>query len=163
MEFRTAIGYDKHPLKKGIPFVLGGVRIPHGKGLSGHSDGDVLLHALVDALLGGAALGDIGGFFPDTDARWKGANSQIFLKKACTLLEKKKISITFVDIIVLAEKPKLSPVFESIRANLALLLHLPSTRISLKAKTGEKMGDIGKERAVAVFAAVTLKIEGKRK
>jgi len=156
-EFRTGIGYDKHRLIAGGPLVLGGIPIDFDKKLSGHSDGDVLLHAVVDALLGAAALGDIGTHFPDTDPRWKNANSEIFLRHALGLT-RKKVSITFLDCIILAEKPKLAPHFDAIRAKLATLLDLTIDKISLKAKTEEGLGDIGSCNAMAAFVAITVKL-----
>jgi len=155
-DFRTGIGYDRHRLSAGTPLILGGVTIPHEKGLTGHSDADVLIHALVDALLGAAALGDIGTHFPDTDPKWKGAKSEQFLKHAASLLKENGFTISFIDCIILAEKPKLSPYFPSIRKNLSAILNLPLDRISVKAKTEEGLDSIGQELAMAVFASATL-------
>lgn len=156
-EFRTGIGYDKHRLVSGGPLVLGGIKIPFKKKAAGHSDGDVLIHAIVDALLGSACLGDIGTHFPDTDPKWKNANSKIFLRHALELA-RKKVSIAFLDCIVLAEKPKLAPHFDAIRAKLAILLDLAPDKISLKAKTEEGLGPIGEGNAIAAFACLTAKL-----
>lgn len=155
MEYRSGIGYDLHPLKKGKPLILGGIPIPHAKGLVGHSDGDVLLHAISDALLGAACLGDLGTHFPDSEATWKDAPSRIFLEKTRQLVEK-KFKIRFVDSIVIAETPKLSPFFQKIRQQIAHILNVPVDRISVKAKTHEKLGPIGQGKAMAAFASVTL-------
>lgn len=157
MEFRTGIGYDLHPLKKGVRLVIGGVPIPYDKGLSGHSDGDIVLHALTDALLGAAGLGDIGSRFPDTDPQWKGIESRIFVEKSLALLRRRKFQICFVDCIILAEAPKLMPYFQAIQKKIALLLKITPSRVSVKAKTQEKLGSIGQKKAMAAFVAVTLK------
>jgi 2-C-methyl-D-erythritol 2,4-cyclodiphosphate synthase len=157
IDYRNGIGYDFHRLKKNIPFVLGGVRIPYSKGPLGHSDGDVLLHALVDALLGGIAEGDIGSFFSDHDPRWEKADSKIFVEHARKLVKKKKFSVHFVDAVVLAEKPKLQPYFVAIRKSLSSLLLIPLSRVSLKAKTAEGVGIIGKGDGIAAFVSVMLR------
>src|SRR5205814_727182 len=159
LDFRTGIGYDRHLLKPGTGLILGGVTVAFEKSLVGHSDGDVLLHALVDALLGGAALGDIGTHFPDTDARWKGVDSARFVEHACSLLAAQQFEISFVDAIILAEKPKLAPYFTPIRENLARLLTLPLDRLSVKAKTEEGTDAIGEGKAIAAFVAATLRRE----
>lgn len=158
-EFRTGLGYDKHPLVPGNQLVLGGISIDYFKSLAGHSDGDVLLHALVDALLGGAALGDIGTFFPDTDPRWGGIASQFFLEEAVHKLKAKKFEIVFIDGIILAEKPKLAPYFPRMKEKIAEIARISLDRISIKAKTGEKMDSVGQENAMASFVAATLRLD----
>lgn len=137
--------------------VLGGVEIPHGKGPVGHSDGDVLLHALADALLGAAALGDIGSHFPDTDARWKGADSAALLSHVMGLLRERGFSPVNIDVTVVAQEPKVGPHREAIRARLSELLGLPLDRVSVKAKTNEGLGEIGRGEAIACHAVALLK------
>jgi 2-C-methyl-D-erythritol 2,4-cyclodiphosphate synthase len=156
MDYRTGIGYDIHKLKLGIPLMIGGIQIPYSKGLAGHSDGDVLLHAIVDAILGGMAEGDIGTYFSDRDSKWKNASSKLFIKHAWKIAQKKGFTIQFVDCIIIAEKPKFSPHFKEIRKSLADLLSIPLSRVSVKAKTQEKIGEIGKGKAIAAMAVSTL-------
>ena len=136
--------------------VLGGVEIPHPKGPVGHSDGDVLLHALCDALLGAAALGDIGGHFPDTDPRWKGADSSALTHHVMGLVRGFGFAPSNVDITVVAEAPKVGPHREAIRARLSDLLGIPLDAVSVKAKTHEGLGDIGRGEAIACHAVVLL-------
>ena len=153
---RIGIGYDIHALVSGRPFILGGIRIPHSKGLSGHSDGDVLFHAIVDALLGAAGEGDIGEHFPDTDARWKGANSLLFIKKVREILRRRRFRIVNIDSVLLAEQPKLGPCKEKIRSSIAKSLGISVSNVGVKAKTTEGFGAIGKKRAVACYAVASL-------
>ncbi len=141
--FRVGLGHDTHRLVIGKPLILGGVTIPHEMGLAGHSDADVLLHALTDALLGAAGLGDIGELFPDTDAKWAGAASDIFVREAVRLLSASDCRVINVDVILHAEKPKLSAHKMAIRNNVAKLLAIPQDRVNIKAKTGEKVGPVG--------------------
>ncbi len=150
------IGYDIHRLVKGQKLRLGGLTIPHPAGLSGHSDGDALLHAVADALLGAAGLGDIGEHFPDSDPRYKNAESAIFLKEISRLLKKSKWAIVNVDAIVIAERPKLSPYKKKMAANIAWILKISPSAVSVKAKTHEGLGDIGKGRAIACQAIASL-------
>jgi len=153
---RCGIGYDLHRLAEGRPLVVGGVTLPFEKGPVGHSDGDVLAHALCDALLGAAALGDIGTHFPDTDPQWKGANSLKFLEHARKLLSEKCLHIEHVDAVVITEKPKLGPHFPKMREALAKSLGIPSDKIHLKAKTNEGVDAIGRGEAIAAHVVATL-------
>lgn len=138
------------------PLILGGVRIPFELGLGGHSDADVLAHAITDALLGAAALGDIGQHFPDTDPKWKNADSLLLLREAAKMVAARGFAIAHVDAIVILERPKLGPYREAMREKLAAALELSPERLSLKFKTAEKMGPVGEGRAVEAFAVATL-------
>jgi 2-C-methyl-D-erythritol 2,4-cyclodiphosphate synthase len=153
---RTGLGFDIHRFAEGRKFVLGGVHIPFEKGLLGHSDGDVLLHALSDALLGAAGKPDIGSFFPDTDLAIKGIDSREILEKALRVLEEEKHRIENVDIVVICEKPKILPFYGAIRDSLSEILKLEKDRIGLKAKTFEGMGEIGAGNACACMVSVLL-------
>jgi len=153
---RIGIGYDIHRLAEGRKLILGGVEIPFEKGLLGHSDSDVLSHAICDALLGAAALGDIGTHFPDTDARWASVSSLDFLAHAVQLIAERGYSIENVDSTVFAEQPKLRPHIDSIRESLASALRIGIDRISMKAKTNEGLGSIGLGEAIAAQAIVLL-------
>lgn len=153
---RVGIGHDTHRLEAGRPLILGGVRIEHPRGLAGHSDADVVLHALTDALLGAVALGDIGDAFPDTDPQWQGADSKIFLRAALQSVKDKGYRPVNVDVIVFAQEPKLGPVKQAIRANLANLLGLDLECVNVKAKTGERVGHIGRAEAIACQVVVLL-------
>ena len=135
---------------------IGGIEVPFDKGPVGHSDGDVLAHALCDALFGAAGLGDIGTHFPDTDPKWKGANSLIFLQHARKLLEEKKFEIEHVDAVVILEKPKLGPHFPKMRDALAGALSVPADKIHLKAKTNEGVDAVGRGEAIAAHVVATL-------
>jgi len=156
MSVRCGIGYDLHRLATGRPLIVGGVELPFDKGPVGHSDGDVLAHALCDALLGAAGLGDIGTHFPDTDPRWKGANSLLFLQHAKKLLDEKHFEIAWIDAVVITEKPKLGPHFPRMREALAGALGVASHLIHLKAKTNEGVDAIGRGEAIAAHVVVTL-------
>ena len=156
MSTRCGIGYDLHRLAEGRKLIVGGVELPFEKGPVGHSDGDVLAHALCDALLGGAGLGDIGTHFPDTDPKWKGANSLLFLEHAKRLLDEKHFSIEHVDAVVITEKPKLGPHFPKMREALAKALGIPAEKIHLKAKTNEGVDAIGRGEAIAAYVVATL-------
>ena len=153
---RTGIGYDLHRLAWGKPLIVGGVELPFDKGPVGHSDGDVLAHALCDALLGAAGLGDIGTHFPDTDPKWKGANSLLFLEYARKLLADKNFAIEHVDAVVVTEKPKLGPHFPKMREALAKALSVSADKIHLKAKTNEGVDAIGRGEAIAAHVVATL-------
>jgi 2-C-methyl-D-erythritol 2,4-cyclodiphosphate synthase len=153
---RAGIGYDLHRLAVGRRMVLGGVEVPFDRGPVGHSDGDVLTHAICDALLGAAGLGDIGTHFPDTDPQWKDANSLQFLEHVAALLTERNLRIGQVDAIVIAERPKLTPHFPSIRQALAGALGVEPMRINLKAKTNEGMDAVGRGEAIAAQAIATL-------
>src|SRR6476619_1607042 len=132
---RVGSGHDTHRLAEGRPLVLGGVRVPHDRGLVGHSDADVVLHAVTDALLGAAGLGDIGDAYPDTDERWKGADSRLFLGETLTKLNQLGWRIVNLDVTIFAQEPKLGPVKAAIRESLATLLGLPTDAANVKAKT----------------------------
>jgi 2-C-methyl-D-erythritol 2,4-cyclodiphosphate synthase len=153
---RTGIGYDLHRLEEGRPLIVGGIELPFDKGPVGHSDGDVLAHALCDALLGAAGLGDIGTHFPDTDPKWKGANSLLFLEHAKKLLADKNLAIEHVDGVVITEKPKLGPHFPEMREALAKSLGVSADKIHLKAKTNEGVDAIGRGEAIAAHVVATL-------
>jgi len=156
-EFRSGLGWDVHRIVVGRPLILGGVTIEAPFGLEGHSDADILLHAVTDALLGAAALGDIGMHFPDTDPRWKGAASERFLDHTVSLVKLGGFSIVNVDTTVILEKPKLKDYREEIRKSLARILTLPVDRVSVKFKTAEKVGPVGEglsaeAQAIAMIA-----------
>jgi len=153
---RTGIGYDLHRLEEGRPLIVGGIELPFHKGPAGHSDGDVLAHAVCDALLGAAGLGDIGTHFPDSDPKWKDANSLLFLEHAKKLLEEKKLAIEHVDAVVILEKPKLGPHFPKMREALAKSLGVPVEKIHLKAKTNEGVDAVGRGEAIAAHVVATL-------
>jgi 2-C-methyl-D-erythritol 2,4-cyclodiphosphate synthase len=153
---RTGIGYDLHRLETGRPLIVGGIRLPFDKGSMGHSDGDVLAHAICDALLGAAGLGDIGTHFPDTDPKWKGANSLRFLEHVRGLLAGRGLRISHLDAIVITEKPKLGPHFAAMREALAGALAIATDRINLKAKTNEGVDAVGRGEAIAAQAVATL-------
>lgn len=156
MSFRVGVGHDTHRLVAGRPLILGGVRVEHELGLDGHSDADVLLHAMTDALLGAAALGDIGELFPNTDPRWSNADSAIFLQAALNKLSELGWKIANVDCTIHAERPKLSALKPTIAANVAKLLGIESNQVSVKAKTGEKVGPIGRQEAISADAVVLI-------
>ncbi|GAC1703259.1 MAG: 2-C-methyl-D-erythritol 2,4-cyclodiphosphate synthase [Candidatus Acidiferrum sp.] len=156
MGVRCGIGYDLHRLETGRKLIVGGVHLPFDKGPAGHSDGDVVAHALCDALLGAAGLGDIGTHFPDTDPQWKDANSMVFLQHARTLLDSQNLAIEHVDAVVIAEKPKLGPHFPAMRKALAQALSVPREKIHLKAKTNEGVDAIGRGEAIAAYVVATL-------
>lgn len=153
---RSGIGYDLHRLAEGRKLILGGVEIPFEKGPVGHSDGDVLSHAISDALLGAAGLGDIGTHFPDTDPRWKGASSLVFLEHIRRLLESSGLRIAHIDAIIVVERPTLAPHWPAIRASLARALGIRSEQVNLKAKTNEGVESIGRGEAIATHAIATL-------
>ncbi|MEA2382184.1 MAG: 2-C-methyl-D-erythritol 2,4-cyclodiphosphate synthase [Solirubrobacteraceae bacterium] len=152
----TGIGWDSHRLVAGRPLVLGGVTIPFERGLAGHSDADVLAHAVIDALLGAAGLGDIGEHFPDTDARWAGADSLELLRAVVVLVGRAGHAVANVDTTVVMERPKLGPHRAEIRASLAAALGMAVERVNVKASTGEGMGFVGRGEGVAALAVVTL-------
>ena len=157
---RTGIGIDSHRFEAGRPLILGGVDIPHEQGLAGHSDADVLTHAVIDALLGAAGLGDIGQHFPDTDERFKGADSLELLRTVMVFLEQNGFRILHVDTTVMMERPKLSPYRDSIRTTLSSALGLPLGHVNIKATTGEGMGFVGRGEGVAAMAVATLERTG---
>jgi 2-C-methyl-D-erythritol 2,4-cyclodiphosphate synthase len=153
---RCGIAYDLHRLAVGRRLIIGGIEVPFDKGSVGHSDGDVLSHALCDALLGAAGLGDIGAHFPDTDPKWKGASSLIFLEHARKLIDERSMRINHLDAVVICERPKLVPHFPAMRGVLAKALGISPEQINLKAKTNEGTGEIGRGEAIASHAIATL-------
>lgn len=156
LAFRMGLGHDRHRLVPGKPLILGGVTIEFDRGLHGHSDADVLLHAVTDALLGALALGDIGEWFPNTDPQWAGANSAVFVKAAVEEVRRKGWEIANLDATVHAERPKLSPYKHVMAENVANLLGVARDQVNVKAKTGEKVGPIGREEAIDADAVVLL-------
>jgi 2-C-methyl-D-erythritol 4-phosphate cytidylyltransferase/2-C-methyl-D-erythritol 2,4-cyclodiphosphate synthase len=154
---RIGIGYDSHRLVEGRPLVLGGVRIPHAAGLAGHSDADALCHAVTDAVLGAAALGDIGRHFPDTDPRYKDADSLELLRIAAAMVADAGWSVANVDAVVVAEHPKIAPHVEAIRAKLAAALVVARDAVSVKGKTNEGMGEAGRGEGIVVHAVATIR------
>ena len=153
---RIGIGYDIHALKRGRPLILGGVTIPYEKGLVGHSDGDALWHAVIDAVLGAMAEGDIGELFPDTDPRHKGASGAEFAREIVRRLKRRRLRVAHVDAVVVAQAPKLGPYKRRMRERLAKGLGLPVSRVNVKAKTNEGFGEVGKKKAIACHAVVAL-------
>lgn len=153
---RIGSGIDVHAFGPGDHVMLGGVRVPHSRGVVAHSDGDVVLHALTDALLGAAGLGDIGQHFKDTDPRWKGADSRRFVRGALEMLHARKLRVGNADVTVLAEAPKLAPVREQIREALEQLLQVPPGAVNVKATTTEKLGFLGRAEGIAAQAVVLL-------
>jgi len=155
-EYRIGLGHDRHRLVAGRKLVLGGIEIPFELGLDGHSDADVLLHAITDALLGAAGLGDIGDWFPNTDPQWAGADSTVFLKAALAAVKDSRWQVVNLDCTLHAERPKLSPFKSTIAMNVARLLGVAEDRVNVKAKTGEKVGPIGRLEAIDADAVVLL-------
>jgi 2-C-methyl-D-erythritol 2,4-cyclodiphosphate synthase len=155
---RIGYGWDSHEFKSGIPLKIGGVTLPHDKGLAGHSDGDVLLHALTDALLGAVAAGDIGSYFPPTEKKWKGADSVIFLKEALRQVERAGFKVSNVDSTLILAEPKIGPHAKKIQAQVAKLLKIATNAVGIKAKTPEGMGT---DNAAIAHVAVLLE-EAKR-
>ena len=159
-EYRTASGYDVHRLSAGEDLWLGGVLIPHDKGLAGHSDADVALHAITDALLGTIAAGDIGTHFPPSDPQWRGADSAQFLRHAASLVEAEGGTITFIDLTLICEAPKIGPHRDAMRARIGDLLRLPTSRVSIKATTTERLGFTGRGEGIAAQAVATVRFSG---
>jgi 2-C-methyl-D-erythritol 2,4-cyclodiphosphate synthase len=156
MMVRTGLGWDNHRIAAGRPLILGGVHIKSGFGLEGHSDADVLAHAITDALLGAAALGDIGMHFPDSDPQWKGGDSIVFLRHAAGLVRQAGFSIANIDATVILERPKLKDYRLPIRESLAAALELPLDAVSVKFKTSEKVGPAGEGKSAEAQAIATL-------
>jgi len=150
--FRIGNGYDVHKLKEGRDLILGGVKIEHTMGLDGHSDADVAVHALMDALLGATALGDIGRHFPDTDERYRGASSMMLLGRVMELLNDRGYEIVNADITVIAQRPKLAPYIEDMRVNISVALKVSVDRVNVKATTEERLGFTGNEQGIAAHA-----------
>ncbi len=153
---RVGVGYDVHRFEGGRPLILGGVRVPHHEGLAGHSDADVLTHAVCDAVLGAAALGDIGAVFPDTDEQYKGADSLRLLEEVVAMAAAKGLRPHNVDAVVVAEQPRLAPYLGEMRERLAPVLGLPTEVVSVKATTSEGLGFTGREEGIAAQAVCTL-------
>jgi len=154
---RVGVGYDAHRLVKGRPLVLAGVILPHNKGLDGHSDADVVTHAVMDALLGAAGLPDIGHFFPSSDTQYKNISSLILLKEVADLLEKEGFTIENIDAVIVAQEPKLLPHIARMRLNVAGVLSIDFKQINIKATTTEKMGFVGRQEGIEAQAVCLLK------
>jgi 2-C-methyl-D-erythritol 4-phosphate cytidylyltransferase/2-C-methyl-D-erythritol 2,4-cyclodiphosphate synthase len=154
---RVGTGYDLHRLEEGRPLIIGGVNIPHGAGLAGHSDADVLCHAVTDAILGAAAAGDIGQHFPDTDPQWQGADSIRLLNNAVAIARGAGYAVANVDAVIIAERPKLAPHIPAMRSNLAQAIGVEVSAISVKGKTNERVDALGRNEAIAVHAVVSLR------
>lgn len=156
---RVGIGFDVHPLVEGEKLILGGVQIPYKSGLKGHSDADVLTHALMDALLGAMARGDIGQHFPDTDPVYRGIDSLLLLEKVNLFMKEENYLINNIDLVVVAEKPKISPYYSEIKNNYIRVLNIKENQINIKATTTEKMGFSGRGEGIAAQAIVLIKEE----
>ena len=154
--YRIGNGYDVHRLIKGRKLILGGVDIPHGLGLDGHSDADVLCHALCDSLLGAAGAGDLGKYFPDTEKKWKGISSLILLEKSGELVIKRGFQISNIDTTIVAQQPKIGPHIESMTTNISETLKIDPTQINIKATTTERLGFAGREEGIAAYAVALL-------
>lgn len=157
---KVGIGYDVHALVEGRPLILGGVEIPYGRGLLGHSDADVLIHAIMDSLLGALALGDIGAHFPDHDPRYRGISSLALLEQVMKLIQAQGYHIGNMDSIIVAERPKLAPFISQMRVNLARVMNSDERRVSVKATTTERLGFAGREEGIAAQAIVSLESFG---
>ncbi|MSR66527.1 MAG: 2-C-methyl-D-erythritol 2,4-cyclodiphosphate synthase [Pedosphaera sp.] len=155
---RVGIGYDVHQLKAGRKLILGGAEIPHDKGLDGHSDADALMHAVCDAVLGAIGCGDIGQFFPNTDPRWKGAPSRVFLEEAARQVKSRGATISNIDATLIAQEPKLMPFAPAMKANIASALGLKTGQIGIKATTNEHMGFIGRGEGIAAMAVAAVDV-----
>lgn len=156
LPFRVGHGFDLHRLEPGYPLIIGGINIPHERGCEAHSDGDVLLHCVVDAILGALGLPDIGQIFPDTDPKWKGAPSSVFIREAVRLMHEAGYELGNLDATLILQRPKLSPHKEAIRSNLCELLGADPSVVNLKAKTHEKVDSLGENRSIAAHTVVLL-------
>jgi len=156
MTIRIGNGYDLHQLSEGRKLILGGVDIPHTKGLLGHSDADALTHAIMDALLGALSLGDIGLYFPPSDPKWAGADSQKLLAQVYQLVRDRGWHISNIDTVVVAERPKLKPHIQTMRSSLANTLDIEPDQIGIKATTNEKLGPVGREEAICAYAVALI-------
>jgi 2-C-methyl-D-erythritol 2,4-cyclodiphosphate synthase len=154
--FRIGFGFDVHQLRDGHPFWLAGIQVPHFQGAYGHSDADVVIHAICDALLGASALGDIGKHFPDTDMQFKGIDSKILLQKVVELLSQHHYAIGNIDVTLVLEKPKIKPFIDQMQSTLAQVMGVQNDQVSLKATTNEKMGFVGREEGVAAHAVALI-------
>jgi len=157
---RIGIGYDVHPLKEGRPLVLGGVKVPFGRGLWGHSDADVLVHAIIDALLGAASLGDIGTHFPDTDPQYEGISSILLLKRVGGMLGNHGFEVENIDATILAEEPKLAPYIDEMRRNIGDALGIDREQVSVKATTSAGLGFAGRGEGIAAHAVALIDRSG---
>lgn len=155
---RVGIGYDVHPLVAGRPLILGGVALPHDRGLEGHSDADALMHAICDAVLGALGAGDIGHFFPNTDPRWKNAPSRVFLEEAARLVAARGGRLVNVDATVIAQAPKLAPHIPEMRKRIAAALGLSEEQVGIKATTNERLGFVGREEGIAAMAVASIEL-----
>ncbi len=156
MNFRLGFGYDVHLLEEGYELIIGGINVPFEKGAVGHSDADVLIHAICDALLGASGLGDIGKHFPDTDAEFKNIDSAILLKRVVELLDRKNLKIGNIDATICLEAPKVAPYIESMREKLALIMNLELDDVSVKATTTEKLGFVGEGKGISAYAVALI-------
>lgn len=156
MSLRVGNGFDAHAFAIGRPLVIGGVTVPHDRGLEGHSDADVLLHAIADAILGALALGDLGRHFPDSDAQWKGADSRRLLRAVAAMMATARHSVVNVDATVIAQAPRIAPFTDAMRANIAHDLGCDVERVSVKATTTDHLGFTGREEGIATIATVML-------
>ena len=155
--YRIGNGYDVHRLVKGRKLILGGVDIPHGLGLDGYSDADVLCHALCDSLLGASGAGDLGKYFPDTDNKWKGVSSLVLLEKSGELVAERGFQISNIDTTIVAQQPKIGPHIESMTTNISETLKIDPTQINIKATTTERLGFTGREEGIAAYAVALLR------
>ena len=153
---RIGQGFDVHALVLGRPLILGGILIPNEKGLEGHSDADVLIHALIDALLGACAMGDIGQYFPDTDSQWQGVDSKFMLATVYKMVHEAGYKVVNVDSTVIAERPKLAPYIPDMCEMLSSLLNVSTNRVNVKAKTSERLGMVGREECIVAMVSVLL-------
>lgn len=156
MTSRVGLGFDSHPFAAGRPLKLGGVEVPYNRGLRGHSDGDAVLHAVADAVLGAAGLGSLGQQFPDTDPKWRGADSALFVTRARELAAEKGFAIGNVDAVVIAEAPKIAPIAGKIRTRVAGLLDVPEESVSIRGTSTNGLGFVGRAEGLAVMAVVLL-------
>jgi len=155
---RVGLGYDVHQLKTGRPLILGGVEIPHDRGLDGHSDADVIMHAICDAVLGALGEGDIGSFFPPSDPQWKDASSKIFLEEAARQVEKRSGRVVNIDAMLIAEAPKIAPYISDMKNNIATALGVQPKDIGIKATTNETMGFVGRGEGMAAHAVASVEL-----
>jgi len=153
---RIGIGYDVHQLQSGLPFILGGVKLESDKGIVAHSDGDILYHSIADALLGAAALGDIGKFFPDNNPKYKNMDSKVILLDVVSRLKKMSYSIVNIDATIVLERPKLNPLISKIKSSVSNCLSIDLDQLNIKATTSERMGFVGKEKGVACYSVVLI-------
>ena len=156
MKIRTGFGYDVHQLKEGLDFWLGGIKVPHTHGALGHSDADVLIHVICDALLGAANLRDIGFHFPDTDPKYKGVDSKILLREVMRLLKEQHYEVSNIDSTICLQEPKINPHIPAMKTCLSEVMGIPEEDISIKATTTEKLGFVGKKEGVAAYASVLI-------